>query len=174
MSEDTNVPEFMKSEEQKADENIFDPKNEIKAAWLKFNKIGDWFTGTLIGKREIKNTLPGDNFGKMIKVYDFKASGGSFHSLDGSKQLIETPVIVEAGQVWTLGGRIVIDNQMRNVKLGQKVGLKFTETKPAKQKGFNDLKIIKVYAGAQDPDWMGEDAVDMMPGIQRPGEEPGA
>lgn len=169
MAEENGVPEFMKSEEQKADENMFSEQNEIKSAWLKFNKIGDWFTGTLIGKRQIKNTFPGKE-GEMVNVYEFKASGGQFHNLDSNKQILEVPVNIDPGQVWTLGGRAVVDNQMRNVKLGQKVGLKFTETKPAKTKGFADVKIIKVYtSGAMDPDWMGEDATDMMPGIKRPG-----
>lgn len=167
---EANVPEFMKSADQKSDEAMFSSENEVKAAWLKFNKIGDWFTGTLLSVREMDNRLPGKE-GTKVKVYEFKASGGQFHNIDGNKQLLEVPVNIEAGQVWTLGGKTVIDNAMRSVKLGTKVGLKFTETKPSKTKGFNDTKIIKVYASGIDPEWMGEDAVDMMPGIKRPGVE---
>ena len=47
----------------------------------------------------------------------------------------------------------MIDNQMRNIKIGQVVGFKFTDEKPSQKKGFNALKIIKVYAGEMDPEF---------------------
>jgi hypothetical protein len=34
---------------------------------------------------------------------------------------------------------------MANIKVGQVFGLKFIETQPAKTKGFNPVKVIKVF-----------------------------
>ncbi len=35
---------------------------------------------------------------------------------------------------------------MTNMKVGQKIGLKFIESKPSKTKGFAPAKIVKVFA----------------------------
>ena len=126
-------------------DNIFDEGNELKSAWVKFSKIGDFISGTLISVREMASRLPGKE-GEMVKVYEIKAKEGSFHDIDKKKQIIEPAIIVGAGDIYNVGVGFVIDGQMRNVKVGQIIGIKYTEDKPNKQAGFNDMKIKKVYA----------------------------
>lgn len=127
------------------------PENEIPSNWMKFNvPMEDKIFGTLISKRTIKSTMPGQE-GKDVNVYEIKASRESvYHALDDKKKLIEEPIQINTGDVYSIGGTKVIDNQMRNVKVGQQIGLKFIEEQPAKTKGFNPAKIIKVYAPKND------------------------
>jgi hypothetical protein len=141
--------------------DVFDGMKEVKAAFVKFSKIGDWCKGTFIGKRVIPSNL---NPGTMQTLYDFKMHAGEFHQLDpDTKQLIETPVVIESGTYWTVSGKKAIDDAMRNIKEGQIVGFKFEKINPNKNKAFNPTKVIKVLEGAMDPDFMGESADDIDP-----------
>ena len=79
-------------------------------------------------------------------VYELKADYGSFHKIDETKKVIPEAVEVNENEIWSIGGTAVIDRQMKNIRVGQKIGLKFIEEKPAKTKGFAPAKIIKVYA----------------------------
>lgn len=125
--------------------NDFDESNVVTSNWIKFNVTDeDKVMGTLIAKRQMKSTLPGKE-GEMVWIYELKADYGSFHELDENKVVIPEPVIVEEGTFWSVGGKPIIDRQMQNVKVGQKVGFKFTDIVPAKTKGFNPAKTIKVY-----------------------------
>ena len=134
--------------------DIFNDKNEIKSTWVKWGKIGDFITGTLVDVREINSQLPGKE-GERVKVYEIKAESGQFHELDKEKQPLKEPVILNKDEIWAVGGRQGIDAQMRRIKIGQKLGMKFTDEKPARTKGFNALKIIKVYTtGVMDTEWL--------------------
>lgn len=130
---------------EKEKEDVFNEENEVQSSWIKFSKIGDFISGTLIGVREVPSTLPGKE-GTMTKVYEIKALSGEFHDIDDKKQVIEEPIVVNAGEVWNVGGGVVLDAQMRNIKIGQVIGVKFTDEKPAQKKGFNAMKIKKVFA----------------------------
>ena len=55
--------------------DIFNDKNEIKSTWVKWGKIGDFITGTLVDVREINSQLPGKE-GERVKVYEIKAESG--------------------------------------------------------------------------------------------------
>lgn len=124
--------------------------NEVQSNWVKFNvPLEDKIFGTLIAKRQVKSTLPGKE-GEMQMVYDLKADLGSFHELDDTKHVIETPVVVQAGEFYALGGKPQIDRQMQNIKIGQKVGFKFIDETPSKTKGFAPSKNIKVFAPRND------------------------
>lgn len=144
----------------------FDEANEVTSNFVSFNvPLEDKVMGTLIAVREVKSTLP-SKAGKMEKVYDLKADYGSFHKLDKKKKLIEEPVVVNAGEIWSVS-KESLDSSMRNVKLGQKVGFKFIEEKEAKQAGFNPAKIIKVFtpkdergAYKMDKEWLAENNLD--------------
>lgn len=123
-----------------------DESNEVQSNWVKFNvPLEDKIFGTLIDKRRIKSTMPGKE-GEMVWVYDLKADTGSYHVLDEKKKLVEEPVTVEAGGFYSIGGKPMIDRQMQNIVKGQKVGFKFIDETPSKQKGFNASKNVKVYA----------------------------
>lgn len=126
--------------------DVFDESNEVPSNWVKFNvPQEDRIFGTLIDKRQIKSQLPGKE-GELAWVYEMKADYGSFHEQDDKKKVVEEPVVINAGEVWSVGGKESIDVQMRNIKLGQKIGFKFVDELPSKTKGFAPAKRIKVYA----------------------------
>lgn len=128
----------------------FSSENEVPSNWVKFNvPQEDKIFGTLISVRDIQSTIAGKE-GEMTKVYEIKADYGSFHDLDDRKKVIETPITVEPGSVWNIGGRAIIDKQMRNIKVGQKIGIKYMEEVAAKTKGYNPAKIIKVFTPKND------------------------
>ena len=135
--------------------DIFDESNEVKSQWVKWGKLKDFIEGTLVDIREIPNQLPGKE-GQMTKIYEIQANSGSFHELDEKKNPMDDATVLEKGDVWTVGGKAGIDNQMRNAKIGQTVGMRFIEEKPSKTAGFNPTKVIKVFLGAMDPDFQGQ------------------
>ncbi len=143
------------------EKDVFEGMKEVKAAFVKFSKIGDWCLGTFLGKRVIDSNL---NPGTMQTLYDFKMKSGLFHVLDENKQVVEEPVSIETGTYWTVSGKKSIDDAMRNIKQGQIVGFKFEKLNPNKNKAFNPTKVIKVLEGAMDPDFMGESVDDIDPG----------
>jgi hypothetical protein len=147
---------------QLQEDELFNESHAVKSNWVKWGKVGDWFKGTLTDKRQVKSTLPGQE-DKMVMIYDFLAKGGSFHAINEDKTIAEEPTIVNEGEFWTIGGKAGIDTQMRNIKLGQIVGLRYAETKASKTKGFNPLKIIKVFAGAMDEEYQGQTNGDSGP-----------
>lgn len=121
-------------------------ENEVQSNWVKFNvPMQDKIFGTLIAKRSVASTMKGKE-GEKNMVYDLKADEGVYHALDDSKKLIDEPIEVIAGGFYSVGGTNIIDRQMKNIIIGQKVGLKFIEEMPSKTKGFAPAKIIKVYA----------------------------
>lgn len=139
-----------------------DDLKEVKSQWIKWGKVGDWIRGTLCDVREMDSTLS-DKPGK-VKVYEFIAHGGSFHNFEkvnGQVVVDEKPTVLEKGQIWTIGGKAGIDNQMRNVKLGQVFGMRFAEEKPNKNKAFNNTKVVKVLVGEMDPEYQGQSGADM-------------
>lgn len=152
----------------------FDASNEVPSNWVKFNiPLEDKVMGTLISIREVKNSMPGKEE-EMVKIYEIKTDYGSFHELDEKKKLIEAPVLVSAGEIWNIGGRAIIDKQMRNVKIGQKVGMKYIEEVAAQTKGYNPAKIIKVFtphtknadgsfAYTMDTEWLNSIATPTVP-----------
>lgn len=144
------------------EDELFSEKNEIRNNWIKFGKIGDWFKGTLINVREIENQMPGKE-GQKVKIYEFVAHNGEFHNILENKQPAPESTRLNSGEIWTVGGKPSIDNQMRRIKINQIFGMRFTEEKPPKHKGLNPQKIIKVYAGPIDPNFAEpekEDSID--------------
>lgn len=130
--------------------DVFDDSNEVQSNWWKANvPMEDKISGTLIAKRQIKSALPGKE-GEMEWVYDLKADTGTYHTLDDSKKVIETPVTIAAGDYYSVGGKPGINRQMTNIKVGQKIGFKFIDVSPSKTKGFAPSKNIKVYAPKND------------------------
>jgi len=130
--------------------------NEVKSNWWKANvPMEDKVFGTLINKRQVKSSIPGKE-DELVWIYELQAESGSFHETDDTKKVIETPVVINEGEVWSIGGKVGIDTQMRNIKLGQKIGFKFIDVKPSKTKGFAPAKNIRVYAPK------GEDGMPLM------------
>lgn len=114
--------------------SIFDEKNKVESAYFAFKTIGDKLDGTLVGKRNVENTLrPGE---EQI-VYEIKKSDGEYIDVYG-----------KAG----------IDMQMRHVKLGQIVGFEFVKQIPPKRAGYKPTNVIQVYASPDvvDEKWIME------------------
>ena len=134
--------------------DLFNENNQVKSSWVKWGKIGDNIFGTLIDVREINSQFPGKE-NERVKIYEIKADGGEFHELDDKRNAVAEPTKIVEGEIWNIGGKAGIDVQMRRIKVGQKLGIKFTDEKPSKNKGFNPLKIIKVYTdGSIDEEWL--------------------
>ena len=133
------------------------------ASWVKWGKPGDWVRGTLADVREMESTFA-DRPGEMVKVYEFVASGGSFHNFkkeNGVVNIDEQPTILEKGAIWLIGGKTAIDNQMRNVKIGQIFGMRFAEEKPnRKNPSFSPTKVVNVLVGEMDPEYQGQTSAD--------------
>lgn len=138
-------------------DELFDEKNEQKVKYnnIKFGKIGDWFKGTLTDNtRQIVNNLSPKK--EMQTIYEFKAKGGSFHDII-KKQVQADATIITPDEFWSyITSKPSIIQQLKNAKIGQVIGLRFTEMKEAKTPGFDDAKIIKVYLGEMDPEYQGE------------------
>lgn len=153
----------MAKEEKK--EDLFDKGNEVQSPWVKWGKEGDFVRGTLIAVREMTSKLPGKE-GQKVPVYEIKADAGEFHVVDEKTKLpVEPAVSINEGEIYNLEGRPIVERQMRNIKLGTKIGLKYTETQPPRNKGFNPLKVIKVYIARgqdnkpiMDEEWLKERA----------------
>jgi len=139
--------------------DVFDEENEIKASWVKWGKVGNKIFGTLISVREMESQLPGKK-GEIVKIYEILADGGEFNDIDEDKKPVKEVTTIDPGTTWLVGGGVGLDNALRNVKIGQILGIKFTEEKPAKQKGFNPLKVKKVFSeGKMNEAWLEEQKV---------------
>ena len=134
-------------------DDIFKEENQVTSQFVSWGKHGDNFIGTLLNVREVESRF---NPGKMIKIYEFRARSGSFHGILEDKTVDADATAVVEGDIWSVGSRASIDPAMRNVKPGTIVGLRYEEDVPAKQKGYNPAKIVRIYIGGQDPNWMGE------------------
>lgn len=133
---------------------------EVKSARVTFGKVGDFIKGTLVDIREIDNQY-GKIPGEKSKIYEILAEVGSFHTINELKEVATTPIVINKGEFYNVFGKAGIDVGMRNIKKGQIVGLRFTEQKPSKTPGFNPTKVIKVFAGAMDPEYQGQTAADV-------------
>ena len=128
----------------------FDESNAVPSNWVSWGvPVEDKIFGTLVARSTMKSTFPGKE-GQIVNNYEMKADFGSFHKLDEKKNPIEPAIEVQEGEFYNIGGKDMIDRQMKNVKLGQKVGLKYIEDVPAKTKGFAPAKVIKVFAPKND------------------------
>jgi len=139
-------------------DDLFSEDNELTSSFMKWGQAGDHIVGTLVSTRETDDQY---NPGETQKIYDIKVDKGEFHGID-EKKIINDPTTLVAGEVWSVGGKSSIDSQMARIQLGQKVGLKFTEEKPAAQKGHANAKVIKVYTKTppqMDEEWLAENGL---------------
>lgn len=125
-------------------------ENEATNNFLKWGDVGDYVFGTLISKKQVPSTLE-DRKGEMQWVYEIKVKEGQYHDIDGkTKAAVGDPIILNEGDVISVGGRSMYDSRMARVKVGQMVGLKFTEVLEATKKGRSDTKLIKTYTPKGD------------------------
>jgi len=125
------------------------PENEASNNFVNWSKIGDYVYGTLTAIKEVPSTLP-DKAGEMQKVYEVKVKECSYHTLDENKAVVEPAVVLAEGDRVSVGDRAFISSRMAHVKIGQMFGLKFEDELPAKVKGYNKTKVIKVFTPKAD------------------------
>lgn len=143
----------------KYEKDPFEGMEEAKRPQIKFGKIGDWFKGTIVDNtREIENKLSAKH--EMQLICEFKMFGGSFHNIE-NKVVMDEPTVLEQGEFYSYFAKGPVKVQLQRAKIGQIVGLRFTEERPNAQPGLNATKIIKVYLGEMDPDYQGEQAGDL-------------
>ena len=119
----------------KAKADAFDVSNEVASSFIKWGKEGDFILGTLTSTRQVPSTLP-DKKGELQFIYEIKVDSGEYHDIDEKKRVAEEPTPLDVGSTWSVGGRKTIDARMRQIKIGQKVGLKFIEELESKLCGI--------------------------------------
>lgn len=135
--------------------NLFDEENAVKTgSYIQWGKEGDYVAGTVTDVKEVESTLPGKE-GQMQKVYDILVEEGQYHPINEDKSIADKPVVLEKDSMIKVGEKSGMEQQLKYVKLGQKVGIKYAETKPNKKKGYNAFKLVKVYTtGEMNKDWL--------------------
>lgn len=114
--------------------SIFDESNKVAGSFATFKKIGDQVEGTLVDKRQTPDKM---NPGKMQWIYELKGTNG---------------------EIILVGGKPGIDMQMKNVRLGQVIGMRYEKDKPSTNPALKPAKIIQVYANINvvDEEWLKE------------------
>ena len=128
-------------------DNIFSEENEVKSNFIVWGAPGDFIIGTLVDVRETVNTLSDKK--EMQKIYELKAQDGSYHIIDAKKNPMPDATLIKADEYFNIGGKKGIDAQMRNIKIGQILAMKYIEEVPSKTKGYNPTKVIKIYTSGQ-------------------------
>jgi hypothetical protein len=138
----------------KQEDDIFNEENKLESGRVQWGKIGDFVKGTYIDKRDIKY-----DDGKTGYIYELLASGGEYHTITdddaGNAVIAEKGTVIENGDYVRVSGKKGIDDEMKKVKIGQKVGLRF-EGMGKKVAGKKPFKDVKVYRGAMDDAWLEE------------------
>ena len=134
-----------------------DEYKEIQPKTFKFGQVGDYVAGTLT---DVSKTQAPDAYGKLSHIYSVLADEGKFlGSSKNEKTGKYTPnkdeTVIEKGEQYTLfisDDKGVVIGKMKDIKLGQKFKIQFTELK-ATSKG-NDAKIIKVFSGPMNEEYL--------------------
>lgn len=136
------------------EDDIFNEGNKLESGRVQWGKIGDYIKGTYIDKREIKY-----DDGKTGFVYELLATGGEYHAItddeSGNAIIAEKATTIASGDYVRVSGKKGIDDEMKKVKIGQKVGFRF-EGMGKKVAGKKPFKDVKVYRGAMDEEWLKE------------------
>lgn len=145
--------------QQQDNDPLFNEENLSKNAFISWGKFGDFVKGTLTSKKQVPNKLS-ETPGAMQWNYEILADTGSFHAIKDDI-VSPTPTIIQPGNFIKVGGRVSIDDHMRNIKVGQIVGLRYNAD-GKKVKGRKVAKIVGVYPGAINKDYMGQTASDQL------------
>lgn len=130
---------------------------EIKSKTFKFGAEGDYIAGTFI---DVTKTTSKDAYGKYSHIYRMKADEGKFYGSTKNektkKWVLDTEqTVVNPGEDYTFfisDDKGVVIGKLKDIKQGQKFKIQFTESKPTAL--GNDAKIIKVFAGPMDQEYL--------------------
>jgi len=120
--------------------DIFSKVKPDNTKWFNFKEVGDAIQGTYIGVSEAK-----DSFGNNQFIY----------------KLLDTK-----GDTWNVGikesNKFCI-NKMATVRFGQIVGIKYSESIPAKDGKSNPFKKLEIYASPTevDEEWMKKQTAEL-------------
>lgn len=119
-------------------DSIFDEKNKVTGAFFQFKAINDQVGGTLVDRRQVPDKM---NPGKQQWIYELKGPNG---------------------EIILIGGKTGIDMQMKNIRLGQVIGMKYLRDKPNINPSLRAAKIIQVYADPNvvDEEWLKDREMD--------------
>jgi len=115
---------------------------------LEVNPFGDGFKESTAGE-----FVKWSKIGQQIK-------GIFVESYNTMSELTGKPAIIyilenEAGEPFRIGSRgKFFDMAMRKIVSGQWVGFLYHSDIPSKKKGFNAMKLVKIYPGTIDPVWV--------------------
>src|SRR3990167_4003761 len=136
------------------EDDIFNEDNKLESGRVQWGKIGDYVKGTYVDKRDIKY-----DDGKTGYIYEILAYGGEYHAITddetGNVVVAEKATVIESGDYVRVSGKKGIDDEMKKIKIGQRVGLRF-EAMGKKVAGKKPFKDVKVYRGAMDEQWLKE------------------
>jgi len=130
--------------------SIFDDNNKKGTTWWKYTKEGDQVEGTFVAKKQIASDYQDEQ-----TIYE---------------------LLTEDGNTIIVPGKPLIDDQMKNVRLGQIVGFRYTGEKPARRKGYKPTQVVDVFANKDivNKEWLAmQDAAmqndDAVPGGKEEG-----
>lgn len=134
-----------------------DEYSEVKSKTFKFGMPGDYLIGTFI---EVSKTTSPDSYGKLSHIYRVKTQEGSFFGSTKNdktkKWVMDTePTLIGKDEDYTFfisNDKGAVIGKMKDIKVGQKFKILFEESKPT-TKG-NDAKIVKVFAGKMDQEYL--------------------
>ena len=139
-----------------SDDNYSD-SDVLQSPWMKWGKIGDNIFGTLIGVFDKNQVNRYSGKEEVVRVYEMKCAGGEYHQLDDKKLPIDPAIKINKDEIYSIGDHFTIHGVMKNVKLGQKLKIAFTEEQPSKTKGNANKKVRVVYSkGVMDEEWLAE------------------
>jgi len=131
---------------------------EVVSNWYKATKIGDFMEGTLISKT-MKDGIDPQGRPQTQEIYELLTDDGKFHNLikKGAQKVIDdkNPIIIPKGEYYQYAKGSVV-SAMKRIKIGQKVKFIFDSTIESKDKMKNDFKLVKVYAGEMDEEYLKE------------------
>lgn len=132
----------------------FEGMDKSDSGVLKFGKVGDYFKGVLVTiNNEMPNKLSAK--GDMQRVFEFTTLVASFHAIE-KKKVAESPTTPAVGELYAYFAKGMTKRKLEGAKLGQEVGLRFAEEKPNKDPSLNDTKVIEVYLGKMNEEWLKE------------------
>jgi hypothetical protein len=129
---------------------------EVVPNWVKFTVVGDYLQGTLVSLEYKQGTDPQGRPQTQL-VYEILSDEGKFHNTvkeNGMKVAdLKNPIIIAKGEYYNVA-KGSLDNAMKKIKVGQKVKFVFTDVIESKDKMKNDFKLVKVYAGDMDAEYL--------------------
>ena len=139
----------------------YDDNDVVKAAWVKWGKVGNYIQGTLISVSDQMQVNQYSGKEENARRYEIKADAGQFNDIDDEKQPIEPAIDIKEGEIWTVGDHFTIHNSLKNIKVGTKLKIEFFETKKSKTKGNAPMKVRRVLSkGTMDQEWLDEQDAD--------------